>query len=111
MNTTEARERIRETITAIRKVFTNKAWCAWADAWLAGKDQTSKSAMAMAQAMALLPRTVIKRDRRNSRQVLLAAPAGNVAAAARFVEDLVRARHKGPLPEWLNLWVTEGYKE
>jgi hypothetical protein len=54
MDTAEAREKISETITATRKVFKNEAWQAWADAWPAGTDQTSESAMAMADEMALL---------------------------------------------------------
>jgi hypothetical protein len=29
-----AEEKVREAVVAIRKVFTNKKWCKWADEWL-----------------------------------------------------------------------------
>ena len=34
MEVPEAEEKVREIIIEIRKVFTNKKWCQWADAWL-----------------------------------------------------------------------------
>jgi hypothetical protein len=110
MDTAEAREKIRETIMAIRKVFKNKVWQAWADAWLAGTDQTSESAMAMAQAMARLTPTTIRSDRRPSAEALLVPPACNVALIASFIEDCVQVGYKGDLPELLSFQVNQGYE-
>ncbi len=109
METDEARKQIRETITAIRKVFKNKEWRAWADAWLAGTERTSESAMAMSKAMAhLSPKTL--RTGGLSPQALLVASAGNAALTASFVEDLVQGHYKGDLPEWLSSQIAQGYE-
>ena len=103
MDTDEARKQIRETILAIRKVFKNKDWRVWADAWLAGSDQSSESAMAMAGAIAHMSSTTIRSDQRVS--------AGDVALTASFVEDLVQGHYKGDLPEWLAAQIAQGYEK
>jgi hypothetical protein len=110
VDTDEARKQIRETITAIRKVFRNKDWRAWADAWLAGTDRTSESAMAMSKAMVHVSPTTLPNGQRLSHEVLLVGPAGNAALMASFVEDLVQGHYKGDLPEWLSSQITQGCK-
>jgi hypothetical protein len=40
----ETEKKVLETIIEIRKVFTNKKWCTWADARLSGADRTAASA-------------------------------------------------------------------
>jgi hypothetical protein len=99
MDTTEGHEKIRETILAIRKVLKNKQWRAWARAWLAGKDQTSESAMATAQAMArLLPEVLSTRSRASRETSLACGSACNTAAAAGTLAEFVRANWSADLP-------------
>ena len=49
MKVPEAEEKVRETIIEIRKVFTNKKWCKWADAWLLSMDRSVESAVSIAE--------------------------------------------------------------
>jgi hypothetical protein len=45
----EAEKKVRETTIEIRKVFTNKKWCTWADARLSGANRTAASAESLAK--------------------------------------------------------------
>lgn len=86
MKVPEAEEKVRETIIEIRKVFTNKKWCKWADAWLSGADRSVESAISIAEDMARR-RAPAKTTagRPSSRGALLSLPAGNAALAAAIV--------------------------
>jgi hypothetical protein len=85
MKVSEAEERVREAILEIRKVFTNKKWCKWADAWLSGADRSAESAVSIAEDMARRAPTKTTTGRPTSRGALLSLPAGNAALAAAIV--------------------------
>jgi hypothetical protein len=86
MKVPEAEEKVRETIIEIRKVFTNKKWCKWADAWLSGTDRSVESAVSIAEDMARRRApTKTTAGRPSSRGALLSLPAGNAALAAAIV--------------------------
>ena len=85
MKVPEAEEKVREAIIEIRKVFTNKKWCKWADAWLSGADRSVESAVSIAEDMARRAPTKTTPGRPPSRGALLSLPAGNAALAAAIV--------------------------
>src|SRR5215467_3058776 len=85
MKVPEAEEKVRDTIIEIRKVFTNKKWCKWADAWLSGADRSVESATSIAEDMARRAPTKTSAGRSTSRAALLSLPAGNAALAAAIV--------------------------
>jgi len=85
MKVPEAEEKVREAIVEIRKVFTNKKWCKWADAWLSGADRSVESAVSIAEQLARRAPTKTTPGRPASRAALLSMPAGNAALAAAIV--------------------------
>ena len=85
MKVGEAEEKVRETVTEIRKVFTNRKWCKWADAWLSGIDRTAASAESVAKEMARHPAKATATRRPSSSVAMLKLPAGNAALAAAIV--------------------------
>jgi hypothetical protein len=85
MKVGETEEKVRETITEIRKVFTNRKWCNWADAWLSGTDRTAASAESVAKEMARHPAKATATGRPPSRVAMLKLPARNAALAAAIV--------------------------
>jgi hypothetical protein len=81
----EAEEKVREAVVAIRKVFTNKKWCKWADEWLSGADRTAASAESIAKEMARHAPKATSAGRLSSRSAMLKSPAGKAALAAAIV--------------------------
>jgi hypothetical protein len=106
MKVPEAEEKVRETIIEIRKVFTNKRWCKWADAWLSGADRSVESAISIGEDMARR-RSPAKTSagRSSSRRALLSLSAGNVALAAAIV-----ARSSGELDQFAAMMLAEYVK-
>jgi NAD/NADP transhydrogenase alpha subunit len=106
MKVPEAEEKVRETIIEIRKLFTNKKWCKWADAWLSGADRSAESAISTAEDMArrrVSAKTTAGRS--SSRGALLSRSAGNAALAAAIV-----ARSSGELDEFAAMMLAEYVK-
>ena len=104
MKVGEAEEKVRETIIEIRKVFTNKKWCKWADAWLSGADRTPASADSVAKEMARHPTKATATGRPPSRAAMLKLSAGNAALAAAIV-----ARSAGEEIDPFASMILEGY--
>jgi hypothetical protein len=100
----EAEEKVRETIVAIRKVFTNKKWCKWADEWLSGTDRTAASAESVAKEMARPTTKATASGRPPSRAAILKSPAGNAALAAAIL-----ARSSGGEIDPFASMMLEGY--
>jgi len=98
----EAEEKVRETIVAIREVFTNKKWCKWADDWLSGADRTAASAEEFAKEMAR--HTPKAATGRAPSRAALRSPAGNAALAAAIV-----ARSSGEEIDPFASMMLEGY--
>ena len=105
MKVEEAEEKVREAIIEIRKVFTNKKWCKWADAWLSGADRSAESAMSIAEDMARRRPAKTTVGRPSSRGAQLSLPAGNAALAAAIV-----ARSSDELDKFAALMLEEYVK-
>ena len=104
MKVAEAERKVRETITEIRKVFTNKKWRAWADAWLSGADRSVASAESIAEEMARHTSKATAAGRPPSRAAMLKVPAGNASLAAAIV-----ARNAGEEIDPFASMMLEGY--
>jgi hypothetical protein len=104
MKVSEAEQKVRETIIEIRKVFTNKKWCKWADAWLSGADRTVASAESVAKEMARHAPKATATGRPPPRAAMLKSPAGNAAFAAATV-----ARSAGDEIDPFASMMLEGY--
>lgn len=102
MKVPEAEEKVREAIIEIRKVFTNKKWCKWADAWLSGADRSVESAVSIGEDLARRAPTKAPPGRPSSRAALLSMPAGNAALAAAIV-----ARSSGELDQFAAMMLEE----
>jgi hypothetical protein len=112
MDSAEGCEKLRETIVAIHKVFRNKRWRTWADAWLAGTDRTSKSAIATATAIARLsPRIISYRSRIPAELLTTSELAYTIATAAGLFADYYEHRQAtAPLPEFAADIISETHK-
>jgi hypothetical protein len=85
MKVEDAEEKVRESIIEIRKVFTNKKWCRWADAWLSGADRSVASAELVTKEMGRYTSKPTSSGQPPSPSAMLKSPAGNAALAAAIV--------------------------
>jgi hypothetical protein len=85
MKMKDAEEKIRESIIEIRKLFTNKKWCRWADAWLSGADRSVASAELVAKEMGRHAPKSTSSGQPSSPSAMLKSPAQNAALAAAIV--------------------------